>query len=176
MQRGDSKERGNDDLDAEGRPGSDAALEGLWYSLEMQRKLVRFAAALLLLALPMQAFAAASMLFCGRVTHNTWLQQTARALSDHDADHHATVLHGNDSGHHGRAVGHNHDGDHGQLKHLAESCSACSDCCCPTALPSAQPPSTGLIGSLVLIVSSAAQPIPDASPDRLERPPSNTLV
>jgi hypothetical protein len=141
----------------------------------MQRRLFRLAATFLLLALPLQAFAAASMLFCGRVTHNTWLGQTVKALSDHDAGHRSAMHHDNNDGQHGEAAGHDHDSDHGQLKHLADSCSACSDCCCPTALLSAEPASTGVIGSFA-IVSSSAQPIPDTAPDRLERPPRNTLV
>ena len=142
----------------------------------MQKRLLRWAAAVLLLALPLQAFSAASMLFCGRVTHETWLVQASTALPYHDDNQSSSVAQGDERGHHGGLVGHHHDGDHNKLKHPADSCSACSDCCCPTVLPSAEPPAAVLVGTLALLIPSAAQPIPDFTPDRLERPPRNTLV
>src|SRR5438093_7542901 len=116
------------------------------------------------------------MLFCGRVTHETWLLQAATALSYHNDDQSQSVAQDNERDHHGGFVGHHHDGDHNQIKHLAESCSTCSDCCCPTALPSAKPPGTALVGTLALLVPSAAQPIPDSMPERLERPPRSSFV
>jgi hypothetical protein len=128
------------------------------------------------LALPLQAFAAASMLFCGRVTHETWLLQVATALSYHDTDQSPLAAHDNERDHHDGFVGHHHDGDHDQVKHLADSCSACSDCCCPTVLASAKPPGAAIVGTLAWRIPSATQPIPDSTPDRLDRPPRNTLV
>jgi len=110
------------------------------------------------------------MLFCGRVTHETWVLQAATALSDQPADQSASVAHDNERDHHDGFVGHRHDRDHNQVKHLADSCSACSDCCCPTALPSAEPPGAAVVGTVALRIPSAVQPIPDSTPDRLERP------
>ena len=142
----------------------------------MTRCLRNFVALLLLAALPLQAFAAASMLFCGRVTHDTWLGHTVKALSDHPAGRIAPVAHENERDHHGGFVGHHHDGDHNQLKHLADSCSACSDCCCPTTLPAAEALSLAFAGSLATLIPFVTHPIPDSAPERLERPPRSTLV
>jgi len=125
--------------------------------------------------MPLQALASASMLFCGRVTHDTWLGLAVNAVSLH-GDSHGTVVHDTE-GDQGHAVaGHHHDGGHDQLKQLADSCSACSDCCCPTALPSSEAPSAGLIHTFVLAIVFPDPRIPDATPDRLERPPRSILA
>ncbi len=148
----------------------------MWYDFYVKRRLLKLTAVLLLLALPLQAFAAASMLFCGRVTHDTWLGQTVKALSDQHVDQLARVADQGDGDHHDGIVGHHHDGDHNQIKHLAESCSTCSDCCCPTTLPSAEQTSLPFAGNLSALIPFITQPIPDSAPERLERPPRNTLV
>src|ERR1700682_5519777 len=116
------------------------------------------------------------MLFCGRVTQDTWLGQTLNALFDHDVGQTAQIVHENDRDHHGAFHGHHHNGDDNQLKHLAESCSTCSDCCCPTTLPSAERTPLAFAGSLFTLIPFVAQPIPDSALERLERPPRNTLV
>ena len=134
------------------------------------------AAVLLLLALPLQAFAAASMLFCSGNTYDTWVGQSVKASSDRDANQPTPVAHEYDRDHHDGLVGHHHDGDRNQLKHLAESCSTCSDCCCPTTLPSADATSLAFADNHPTLISFVAQPIPDSVPERLERPPRNTLV
>src|SRR5437660_907865 len=116
------------------------------------------------------------MLFCGRVTHETWLLQAATALSYHNDDQSQSVAQDNERDHHGGFVGHHHDGDHNQIKHLAESCSTCSDCCCPTALPSAERTPLAFADSLSTLIPFVTQSIPDSALERLERPPRNTLV
>jgi hypothetical protein len=148
----------------------------LWYDFYVKKRLLKLAAVLLLLALPLQAFAAASMLFCGRITHDTWLGQTVKALSDQHGDQLAQVAHQNDGDHHDGFVGHHHDGNGNQIKHLAESCSTCSDCCCPTTLPSAERTSLAFADSLSTLIPFVTQPIPDSALERLERPPRNSLV
>jgi hypothetical protein len=146
------------------------------YTFKVTWRLRNFAAVLLLMALPLQAFAAASMLFCGRITHDTWLGQTVKALSDQHGGQLAQGAHQNDGDHHDGFVGHRHDGDDNQIKHLAESCSTCSDCCCPTTLPSAEQTSLAFADSLSTLIPFVTQPIPDSALERLERPPRNTLV
>ena len=154
----------------------EAAEPTVWYDFYVKRRLLKLAAVFLLLALPLQAFAAASMLFCGRVTHDTWLGQAVKALSDQHVGQLVQVAHHNDGDQHNGIVGHHHDGDHNQIKHLAESCSTCSDCCCPTTLPSAERTPLAFAGSLSALIPFASQSIPDSALERLERPPRNTLV
>jgi hypothetical protein len=148
----------------------------LWYDFYVKRRFLKLAAVLLLLALPLQAFAAASMLFCGRVTHDTWLGQAVKALSDQHIGQTAQVAHQNEGDHHDGVVGHHHDGDGNQIKHLAESCSTCSDCCCPTTLLSAEQTSLAFAGSLYTLIPFGTQSIPNSALERLERPPRYTLV
>ncbi len=147
---------------------------GIIFSVNRRR--FKLTIVVLLLALPLQAFAAASMLFCGRVTHDTWLGETVAALSDHRVGQFAQAAQRHQSDHHDGVVGHHHDGDGAQLKHLAESCSTCSDCCCPTTLPSAERTSLAFGDSISTQILFVAHAIPDSAPERLERPPRNTLV
>jgi hypothetical protein len=97
------------------------------------RHLLRIAlTCLLALALPLQGYAAGTMINCGS-THDavtTALAQTAHvhdAVHHHDGHHHADLT--------GAASGHHADsGDHQK----PSSCSACAACCTAIALPSSQ--------------------------------------
>lgn len=141
----------------------------------VKKRLRNLAAALLLLAMPLQAFAAASMLFCGRVMHDKWLGQTFEVLSKRDVGRLATVVNEDERGDHARLLVHPHDDGHKQTQHLADSCSSCTDCCCPTVLASALPASPPLVASQGLPIPFIFHAPPDFIRDRLERPPSSTL-
>ncbi len=138
--------------------------------LTCMRRHVRAIVMMLLLAMPLQAFAAASMLFCGRVTHDTWLGHVIAAVSDQTFSHHdgsRTDAH-DDGDRHG-------DGEHYTLHHFADSCSACSDCCCPTTLTAAEPFEFGSDGHSDAI-PYVDLPFSGAVPDRFDRPPRSTLA
>jgi hypothetical protein len=143
----------------------------------------RIVIALLLMALPMQALAAASMLYCNGDHHATWLQVATNALFGPGV---AGTPASERSGHHdGGAAGAAHDvsdtSHHDDTApdgddHPGSGCSSCTDCCCAASILSSgqstyaiAPPPSGPI-------STVAQPVSGYVPERLERPPRNTLV
>lgn len=134
----------------------------------MRRAIRTFLSCLIMLAIPLQGFAAASMIFCG--------------------PHHAAMAQRADSGHHdhGADPAHNHDdtvsaievderGLDGFLKFFNFKCSACAACCTLSAMPVTPmpplfPPSISV--AVPFFGSSYAGIVPDG----LERPPSQHLA
>ena len=149
----------------------------------VSKRVRRIAVALLLLALPMQAFAAASMLYCNGDHHATWLQVATDVLFGHAV---AEAPVGERSGHHDgggddaalNASEANHhddtapDGD----DHRGSQCSSCSDCCCAASIPSSGQSTFALGPAPSGPISIVAQLVSGYVPERLERPPRNTLV
>src|SRR5689334_21682895 len=102
---------------------------------------------LLALAVPVQGFAAASMIGCGTSHHGAaGMHSHAVGMHQHEvgASQHS---HGGDEdemalgGHQQHAADVSHGDDHsshgGQTKFTKSSCSACASCCTSAALPSA---------------------------------------
>lgn len=98
---------------------------------------------LLLLALPMQGFAAATMLNCGPNHHR---MLSAGSTDQIDRDHRATVephqhAMGMADDHH-EMVGETGTNDHPSVHHLDKltkfKCSACAACCIGAAMPTAE--------------------------------------
>jgi hypothetical protein len=142
----------------------------------VKSRLRRYIAFLLLSALPLQAFAAASMLFCGRVTHDTWVAYAIKTLSGHDLAGGESSRNGHSStAELGEAVDADH-ADHDHLRHLADSCSACSDCCSPTSLPSAEPPPFVFVASYFTLIAFVEHPFSGLAPERIERPPRSASL
>jgi hypothetical protein len=143
----------------------------------------RLAIALLLLALPMQALAAASMLYCNGDHHATWLQVATNVLFGHSvagspaserSGHHdqgtADAAHdASDTSHHDDTAP---DGD----DHPGSRCSSCTDCCCAASIVSSGQSTFAIAPAPSGPISTVAQPVSGYVPERLERPPRNTLV
>jgi hypothetical protein len=134
--------------------------------------------ALLLLALPVQGYAVASMLVCGMgglhvmgsMTHagHTDHQPTPQALVDAHAGHSAT-----EAPHSGLHAQHQSPTDASQASGDA-ACSACAACFVGAALPVAEHPLVvhGEPQGFAPSIMAAVQP---ARLDGLERPPRNSL-
>ena len=137
-------------------------------------RLHKFAVLLLLAALPLQAFAMATMVPSigghGASAHTTWF---------------AVLLHAHADGqdvqlephpHHGGPAHQHHDGALADGNADSTECGVCADCCCPVAMPGAAVFAMNLLtdhGDVIVVV---AQRIPTRAPDRLDRPPRSTLV
>jgi hypothetical protein len=126
----------------------------------------------LLLALPLQGVAAATMLPCATTHEHTTVTATT-ALPDASPDHHhrrQDIAAAHDDG----PASHDHSS---APEHQPDSkCSNCSVCCIGAAL---LPPNLGVhpvFHSLTLQFASAALLFSGTSPDRLERPPRLILV
>jgi hypothetical protein len=98
----------------------------------MATLLVRIFTFLLVLALPLQGFAASRMLFCGSTNH----LQTA--TNDSHASHDSQTAHSSHASHHNHSdsvEASNDVSQHSTLAHLSEQCPACDLCCNITAVP-----------------------------------------
>ena len=134
----------------------------------MNRVLRAFLTWLLLVAVPLQGYAAGSMLFCGDGA------ATSGAVEHH---HDAGAVHDGDVPHHHGAVSdargdqdapNLHDVMHGK-------CSVCSSCCSAAALPSAPIAATTATPRAALF-PDLEHANPGRGPARLERPPRLNLA
>ena len=133
----------------------------------MSRVLRTVIACLLLVALPLQGYAAGAMLFCGA------------------GDAHTSVLahHHDDSTEHERDGAHDHDagagahaaGDPTPHDPMHGTCSACASCCSAAALPSTPMPSAAAApqGNAFPAFEHAST---GHGPALLERPPRQVLA
>jgi len=138
----------------------------------MKRLLRTVLTSLLLLAVPLQGYAAGVMLFCG-AAHG----RVDTATVDHAGHALAGHLHDGEAHHHDVAAS-NDDlrtpaADLTDLVHSA--CSVCASCCSGAALPAAT-----IDASLALRLATPSLPTehaaPDRAPARLERPPRIVLA
>lgn len=128
----------------------------------MNRLLRAVIASLLLVALPLQGYAAGSMLFCGAGAATSGVVEHSH---DPAASHDGHAAHQHDAA---AAVD---DGDTSNLHDVMHGkCSVCSSCCSAAALPSTPIAATS--------ATPRAAPLPDLEhanpghgPARLERPP-----
>lgn len=125
---------------------------------------------LLLLALPVQGFAAAQMTQCG--PGHERMQHASTVEHDHDPQAQAQDQHA----HHAHAAAHADDAaDDGSTPPAKHHCSACAACCVGMALPSSAPlvvaPAQAVRHGVTI---GAADPIFLTS--GLERPPRSTLA
>ena len=140
----------------------------------------------LALAVPVQGFAAASMVGCGTGHGATGIQSHAQGMHGHQAaashahDGHADVMAHAGHHHHADAASHGdaHNSHADTAKHSKSSkasCSACASCCMSAALPATPvsfeatqaPDSFGLSAPLAVVSFIS---------DGLERPPRSVLV
>src|SRR5687768_652304 len=135
----------------------------------MRRGLRTFLSFLIMLAIPLQGFATASMLFCG--PHHASLAQRA------DAGHHD---HGAAHAHHHHDAAPATDDDEtglaGFVKLFSVKCSACAACCSLSALPATAMPSLSFLPSISVAVPFFGSSYAGIVPDGLERPPSQHLA
>jgi hypothetical protein len=128
----------------------------------------------LLLALPLQGFAAATMLPCGATAGPTHGHATATtALADANHDHH----------HAQQDIAAAHDDGQASQDHAAapdhqagSKCSTCSVCCVGAAFLPTNLNVHPVFHSLTLQLAPAALLFSGTSPQRLERPPRLILV
>lgn len=126
---------------------------------------------LLLVAVPLQGYAAGAMLFCG--TAHGWV---ASAIVN-DADH-VQAGHAHDVSAHHDAVGDANEHSSpvltlGDLAHGA--CSVCASCCSGAALPAAMI-TTAFAQQQAAPFLAGEHAAPDRAPARLERPPRISLA
>jgi hypothetical protein len=151
------------------------------YFFTVPKRLKIFAAVLVLMTLPMQSMAAASMLICNGADHAAWLTTIVNgkghthAGEDASPQSHQHATHGANDHHSGTADPASADRD-GVKHHPASSCSSCSVCCCAASLPSPGQSMVAAIDSSSAAVSAIAQPVSGYVPDRLDRPPRSNLA
>ena len=142
----------------------------------MNRVLKMFLSLLLMLALPMQGHAAATMFFCG-TAHTPPASATDDSLSMHHALHEAAGA----SNHHHASMQHisySHDSLHHSQsgKHAHSSCSTCAVCCVGIALtptvPGWHPPHDAKESRYIFLAVS----FPGHVPPGIDRPPRAILA
>jgi hypothetical protein len=139
----------------------------------MNRLLRAALTGLLLVAVPLQGYAASAMLFCGAA--HGWGES---AIVDH-ADHaQAGHAHG-DAAHHDAVAVTDADERSSSALTLADlahgACSVCASCCSGAALPAATI-TTAFAQQQVAPVVPGEHAAPDRAPARLERPPRTVLA
>jgi hypothetical protein len=142
----------------------------------MNRLFRHLLAWLLLVAVPLQGYAAGAMVFCG-AAHG----RAESTVVDHAAHGHAGHAHG-DAGHqaglhhvtpaHGDEVP-SSGIDHADFAHGA--CSVCAACCSGAALPAATLVAPFAMAGVDPALPSE-QPAPERAPTALERPPRIALA
>ena len=135
----------------------------------MPRAIRTFLSCLIMLAIPLHGFAAASMIFCG--PHHAALAQRA------DSAHHD---HGEDHAHHHPHAAPATDADEtglaGFVKFFSVKCSACAACCSLSAMPATPMPALNFLPSISVAVPFFGSSYAGIVPDGLERPPSQHLA
>ena len=155
-------------------PSSDRMVR---YYFEACSKLVRMKSrlrllltVLLLVALPLQGYAAGAMLFCGAASAGAQPTFINHAGHGHDDHVHAAATHDRE------ALSFADETAPVDLAGLTHgSCSVCASCCSVAALPAATLMSAFGAEPAALTITSE-QPAPEHAPARLERPPRTTLV
>jgi hypothetical protein len=137
-------------------------------------RLHKFTVLLLLAALPLQAFAMATMVPSigghGGSAHTTWLAGL-HAHADDGRDAQAAP-----HPHHGGPGHQHHDGTLADGNTDSTECGVCADCCCPVAMPGAAVLAVNLFTDNGDVIAVVTYRIPARAPDRLDRPPRSTLV
>ena len=145
----------------------------------MTKRIRRFAAALLLLALPMQVFAVSSMHYCDGDHHATWLQVATNVSFDdsvagapaHERSGHHDVGAADAADKSSGASHHHDDGAPGGDDHRGSQCSSSA-----ASIPSSDQSTLTLAPARSAAISVVAEPVSGYVPERLERPPRSTLV
>jgi hypothetical protein len=129
----------------------------------MNRVLRAVITCLLLVAMPLQGYAAGSMLFCGPAAG------MSEALEHHHD--HATAHEGQEEHHLDAGSAHVDDVDAPQLHHVTHGkCSVCSSCCSAAVLPST-PIKAATVLPHAAPSADFAHANPGQGPERLDRPP-----
>lgn len=135
----------------------------------MTRVLRTILTCLLLVAVPLQGYAASAMLFCG-VAHG----RTDTVVVDHATHGHAGHSHDAD-GHHDVDAASADGNDAYPTGYAHGGCSVCASCCSAAALPAAT-----IAAAFAPPHASPSLPTehagPDRAPARLERPPRTALT
>lgn len=123
---------------------------------------------LLLLALPLQGFAAATLRHCGSGQH----QRPAAVAAGPAATHHAAAGHAQAQAHHATAGAPTAQHQHaaGKAALATTKCSACAACCMGVALPAAAPALVAVAPAMPPAGPVATRHV-DFLADGLDRPP-----
>ena len=135
---------------------------------------------LLAIALPMQGFAAATMISCGLGQHDHAHAHAHAAGQDHHAvsDSRGDAMpeaHLGDAGRHETGADHSHAGKTGLAKVSLHTCSACASCCVGAAVPS-QPISFASVKQTDSFAPLGTCSVAAYVTEGLERPPRAFLA
>lgn len=133
-----------------------------------------FLACLLLVAIPLQGLAAATMLFCGPSGPSVHAQQAAPAAQDQHAQHHGPPAGHDHAMHqhagHDEATGQADQPSNGPTADPGQKCSVCAACCHSVAIteapsvPMLSPAPQTLSAEPPVAVHSRPSPVPDKPP------------
>jgi hypothetical protein len=150
----------------------------------MRKLLKPFVLWLLLIAVPFQGYAAATMMCCGsahskRTAHAAQASSTESNMHSHlsgmDHDHDEdTIAAGTSSATESDAGAHHHDGD--SSKRVAFKCSACASCCVGAALVQTSDYSFGVAPLNSARIAFITRHFHRFVPDTLERPPYRLIA
>ncbi|TAJ19862.1 MAG: hypothetical protein EPO47_02575 [Rugosibacter sp.] len=150
----------------------------------MRKLLKPFVLWLLLIAVPFQGYAAATMMCCGSA-HSKGAEHAAQASAmqgnmhshmsgmDHDHDEGAVAAASN-SATESDSIAHHHDG--GVSKRVAFKCSACASCCVGAALVQTSDYSFGVAPLNSARIAFITRYFHRFVPDNLERPPYRLIA
>jgi hypothetical protein len=147
----------------------------------MRELLKPFVLWLLLIAVPFQGYAAATMMCCGSA-HSKGIEHTAQEPAmqsmhshasnmDHDHDEDAVAT---GSATHSDAGVQHHDGD--DSKRVAFKCSACASCCVGAAIVQTSEPLFDIASLDSIRISFHSRHFYRFVPDTLERPPYRLIA
>jgi hypothetical protein len=123
---------------------------------------------LVLLAVPFQGFAAATMLPCAPSQAHVVAAVANGGHAMHHAGEHAAMRHGASHGEHDGSASHQH--------HAHGKCASCAACCIGAALAPAPLATFALAAPASLSVPFRGGHIPSVHPPVPERPPSASLA
>ena len=173
----------NDDQNKLSRINVDPATQPQHARLSRMRKLLKpFVLWFLLIAVPFQGYAAATMMCCGSA-HSKGAEHAAQASTMQGSMH--SHLPGMDHDHDGDAVttgnatesdsgAHHHDG--GTSKRLTFKCSTCASCCVGAALVQTSDHSFGVAPLNSSRISFHSRYFYRFVPETLERPPYRLIA
>jgi len=118
---------------------------------------------IMLIALPLQSYAAASMIYCAPNHHG----MAASSMADEHSQH---------AHHHDAGATDDHSGKDHTPQKSADKCSACSSCCLGTGATSAFKTDIATPSGSPVLVSHPIDAFASVIPEGLQRPPRNTSL
>lgn len=134
-----------------------------WYTYKMNRVFKTFLLWLLIVALPLQGFAAAVQTPCGPMAHHDSSEMVMQAQAHHhESDNAAGSM---------TVAAAKSSGASSDAKHKSAFCSACATCCVGAVAPPSASLLTPVYSSSLPVISSPSPLVSGFIPAGLERPP-----